>query len=170
VAEAADMSEADIRAAQTAAEDGENRRRELAALTPGLGPVLPMEQPPSGPSVGKYGVGGLIAGEGYEVQAEIADAVAKAYGPPRPQYGDDLVGGFGFQAGRGEAPIRRHVTDLGADGLFIEGASAPVADGFTVVSPARPGLLSRLRGLLRRGSRRPRSAAGRCGTGPGASA
>ena len=68
-----------------------------------------MEQPPVGPCVGKYGVGGPIAGEGYEVQPEIADAVAKAYGPPRPQYGDDLVGGFGFQAGRGEAPIRRHV-------------------------------------------------------------
>ena len=49
-------------------------------------------------------------------------------------------------------PALRHVTDLGADGLFIEGASAPAADGFTVVSPpARPGLLARLLGLLRRG-------------------
>jgi hypothetical protein len=44
-----------------------------------------------------------------------------------------------------------HVTDLGADGLFIEGASAPVAEPFTVVSPpARPSLLARLLGRLRR--------------------
>jgi hypothetical protein len=35
--------------------------------------------------------------------------------------------------------------------LFIDGASAPAADPFMVVSPPRPGLLSRLRGLLRRG-------------------
>jgi hypothetical protein len=35
--------------------------------------------------------------------------------------------------------------------MFIEGASAPAADPFMVVSPPRPGLLSRLRGLLRRG-------------------
>ncbi|HEY3034878.1 MAG TPA: hypothetical protein VGJ54_09485 [Streptosporangiaceae bacterium] len=42
------------------------------------------------------------------------------------------------------------MTDLGADGLFIEGASAP-ADGFTVMSPpARPSLLSRLLGRFRR--------------------
>ena len=49
-------------------------------------------------------------------------------------------------------PALRHVTDLGADGLFIEGPSVPAADAFTVVSPpARPGLLARLLGrLLRR--------------------
>ena len=149
------MSEADFRAAQAAAEAGENRRRELASQTPGLGALLPMEQPPSGPSVGKYGVGGPVAGEGYEVQAGIAGAVSKAYGPLRPSYGDDLVGGFGFQAGRGEAPIRRHVTDLGADGLFIDGASAPAAEPFMVVSPPppRPGLRARLRNLLHRRGR-----------------
>ena len=48
-------------------------------------------------------------------------------------------------------PALRHVTNLGADGPFIEGASAPAADPFMVVSPPRPGLLSRLRNLLRRG-------------------
>ena len=49
-------------------------------------------------------------------------------------------------------PVLRHVTNLGADGLFIEGRSAPAADAFTVVSPpARPSLLARLLGRLRRG-------------------
>ena len=48
-------------------------------------------------------------------------------------------------------PALPHVTDLGAEGLFIEGTSAPAADGFTVVSaPSRPSLLSRLLGRLRR--------------------
>jgi hypothetical protein len=42
------------------------------------------------------------------------------------------------------------VTDLGADGLFIEGASVTAAGGFTMVSPpARPGLLARLLGRIR---------------------
>ena len=34
-----------------------------------------------------------IIGEGYEVQAEIADAVDKAYGQLRPQYAGPAVGG-----------------------------------------------------------------------------
>jgi hypothetical protein len=145
------MSEQDITSAMHAAMDAEDRRRELASATPGVGAAMPMEQPPSGPSVGKYGVGGDIIGEGYAVQAEIVDAVAKAYGPPRPAYGDDLVGGFGFAGGRNEAPIRRHVTDLG-DTLFIEGRSGPAADPYVVISPpaAKPSLWARLRAGLRR--------------------
>jgi hypothetical protein len=128
----------------------EDRRREVAGASPGLGALLPMEQPPSGPSVGKYGVGGPIVGEGYEVQAEIAAAVHKAYGEDRPCYAGPAVGGDSYVLGVSQ-PALRHVTNLGADGLFIEGASAPAADPFMVVSPPRPGLLSRLRGLLRRG-------------------
>ena len=144
------MTTPDITAAMQAAMDQEDRRRELASATPGLGALLPMEQPPSGPGMGKYGVGGDIIGEGYDQVAEISDAVAKAYGPTRPQYGDDLVGGFGFVGGRNEAPIRRHVTDLGDGTLFIEGRGARAADPFTVVSaPSRPGPLRRLLGRIR---------------------
>lgn len=69
----------------------------------------------------------------------------------RPHYAADMVAGFGFTAGRAEPPVRRHVTDLGDGTIFIEGASAPSGDGFTVVSPPpKPGLLAR---LFRRGRR-----------------
>ena len=90
-----------------------------------------------------------MRGEGYETQAEIASAVSKSYGPARPVYAHEMVGGVNFTGGRSE-PAVRHVTNLGADGLFIEGRSAPAADPFTVVSPPRrPGLLARLVGRLR---------------------
>jgi hypothetical protein len=128
---------------------GEDRRRELAARMPGYGAPVPLDQPPSGPSVGKYGVGGVIVGEGYDQQAEIAAAVHKSYGADRPQYAHPLVGGINYSAGT-DQPALRHLVNLGADGLFIEGASAP-PDGFTVVSaPSRPSLLARLLGRFRR--------------------
>ena len=151
MAEAADMSEADFRAAQTTAEDAENRRREIAGASPGLGALLPMEQPPSGAGVGIWDVDMPVIGEGYDQQPEIAAAVHKAYGEARPSYAGPAVAGDGYPLGVSQ-PALRHVTDLGADGLFIEGRSAPAAGAFTVVSPpARPGLLARLLGRLRRG-------------------
>jgi hypothetical protein len=144
------MTTPDIEGVMAQAMAAENRRRELAAQMPGHGAPVPLDQPPSGPSVGKYGVGGPVVGEGYEVQAEIADAVHKSYGAVRPQYAHPLVGGINYPAGIHQ-PALPHVTNLGADGLFIEGASAPAADGFTVVSaPSRPSLLSRLLGRFRR--------------------
>ena len=149
MAEAANMTTPNIAAVMAAAMDSEDRRRELAARMPGYGAPVPLDQPPSGPSVGKYGVGGAIVGEGYDQQAEIAAAVHKSYGADRPQYAHPLVGGIGYPADTHQ-PALRHVTDLGADGLFIEGRSAPVAGGFTVVSPpARPGLWARLLGRIR---------------------
>lgn len=144
------MTTPGISAVMAAAMDTEDRRRELASQSPGLGVLLPLDQPPSGPSVGKYGVGGAIVGEGYDQQAGIAAAIHKSYGADRPQYAHLLVGGINYPAGMHQ-PALRHVTSLGADGLFIEGASAPAADGFTVVSaPSRPSLLSRLLGRFRR--------------------
>jgi hypothetical protein len=122
MAEAADMSEADIRAAQTAAEDAENRRREVAGASPGLGALLPLEQPPSGAGVGIWDVDMPVIGEGYEIQAEIATAVHKAYGEARPVYAGPAVAGESYVLNVSQ-PALRHVTDLGADGLFIEGAS-----------------------------------------------
>jgi hypothetical protein len=154
VAEAADMTTPDEAAwasAMAAAMASENRRREVASASPGYGALVHLEQPPSGAGVGISDVGMPIIGEGYAIQAEIAAAVHKAYGETRPQYADPVVGGPGYGDGIHQ-PASRHVTDLGADGLFIEGASAPAADPYLVVSPPpRPGLLSRLRGLLRRG-------------------
>jgi hypothetical protein len=145
------MSEADIRAVQAAAENAENRRREVAGATPGLGALLPLEQPPGGAGVGIWDVDMPVIGEGYGQQAEIAGAVHKAYGEARPVYAGPAVAGDSYVLGVSQ-PALRHVTDLGADGLFIEGRSAPVADAFTVVSPpARPSLLARLLGRLRRG-------------------
>jgi hypothetical protein len=144
------VTTSDIRQVMLAAMDGEDRRRELAAQMPGYGAPVPLGQPPSGPSVGKYGVGGAVIGEGYEVQAGIAAAVHKAYGPDRPQYAHPIVAGLGYPADTHQ-PALRHVTNLGADGLFIEGHSAPPAGGVTVVAaPSRPSLLARLLGRLRR--------------------
>jgi hypothetical protein len=143
------MTTPDIAAAMQSGMDAENRRRELAGMTPGLGPVLPLPQPPAGPGVGLSGVPLPVTGEGYEVQAEIAAAVHKAYGADRPQYADPVVCGVGYPDAI-HRPVLRHVTNLGADGLFIEGRSAPAADAFTVVSPpARPALLARLLGRIR---------------------
>jgi hypothetical protein len=149
------VSTPDIAAAMQAAMDAEDRRRELASATPGLGVLLPLDQPPSGPSVGKYGVGGAIVGEGYDQQAEIAAAIHKSYGADRPQYAHPLVAGLGYPADTHQ-PALRHVMDLGADGLFIEDRSgAPAGDVVTVASaPSRPGLLSRARAALGRLRRR----------------
>jgi hypothetical protein len=83
------------------------------------------------------------------------DAVQhKAYGEARPSYAGPEVAGDSYPLGVSQ-PALRHVTDLGADGLFIEGVSAPAADPFMVVStPSRPGLLSRARAALGRLRRR----------------
>jgi hypothetical protein len=62
-----------------------------------------------------------------------------------------VVGGIDYPAGTHQ-PALRHVHDLGDGTLFIEGRSAPAADPLTAVSPpARPSLLARLLGRLRRG-------------------
>jgi hypothetical protein len=134
-----DADLAALTAAMDASMTGENGRRELASRMPGYGAQLPLEQPPNGPAVGKYGLPGLeVTGEGYDTVAEVSAAVTKAYGGDRPQYGDDLIGGVKFTAGRQEAPIR----------VYLGSRSAP-ADGITVVSPPlRPSLWRR---LLRRG-------------------
>jgi hypothetical protein len=157
VAEAAGMTTPDIAAVMAAAMDGENRRRELAGQAPGLGALLPLPQPPAGPGVGTWDVPGLdVQGEGYTSGAPAAAAqVYVPHGTPvfgaRPHYAGPEVAGIGHPLGIAQ-PSLRHVHDLGDGTLFIEGASAPVdAYGFTVVSPpARPGLLARLLGRLRR--------------------
>ena len=86
-----------------------------------------------------------VKGEGYAVEAAAQPLQVVSYPDPvygqRPSYGDDLVGGIGFQAGRQEAPIR-----------VLVGTRSAAAEGLTVLSaPGRPGLWLRLRGKLRRG-------------------
>ena len=115
------MSEADIRAAQTAAENAENRRREIASATPGLGALVQLPETPNGPGIGIWDLGLPVVGESHQAAPYVEQR--KAYGPASPVYADDLIGGPGYAPGGIETALR-HVTDLGADGLFIEGASA----------------------------------------------
>jgi hypothetical protein len=142
---------ADISAVMAAAMDEENRRRELASQAPGLGALMHLGQPPAAHGVGISDIpDSEVKGEGYAVTAPLTAAQVSSYGPGRPLYASPLVGGVNFVAGRSE-PAVRHVTNLGADGLFIEGASAPPADRLTVVSPpSRPSLWSRLAARWRR--------------------
>jgi hypothetical protein len=131
------MSEPDIAAVMAQAMTSENRRRELASASPGLGSPLPMPQPPAAAAVGKSSLDMPVIGEGYDMAAQ--DAVQhKAYGPDRPQYAADVVGGLGFQAGKSEPAIM----------VYLGQRSAPADDIAVVSPPSRPRLLRR---LLRRG-------------------
>jgi hypothetical protein len=130
----------DVAAIQAAAMDAEDRRREVASQTPGLGTLLELPQPPNAAAVGKAGVPGLdVVGEGYATTPEVSAAAVKAYGPARPVYADGVVGGVDFVAGRQEAPVKMAAGFRRSD------------DGVVVVSPSsRPGLLARLTGRFRR--------------------
>ena len=145
------MSTPDIASVMQQAMDAEDRRRELAGQSPGLGALVNLPQPPSGPGVGLSDVSLPVVGEGYDQTADISAAVQKAYGEARPTYADGLVGGTGFQAGRSE-PAIRHVQDLGADGLLIDpGPDGRQRGGQTVtVSPDIAPRRTLLQRLLRR--------------------
>jgi hypothetical protein len=137
--------EADCRAAQSAAMDGENRRRLLASESPGLGAQLPIAQPYADAGQGSP----PVVGEGYSVEAPAAPSQLASYGPQRPVYGPDVVGGYGFTGGRSE-PAVRHVWAVD-DGQIMIG---PYADGrqpVFVAPPAarKPSLWSKIRGRLR---------------------
>jgi hypothetical protein len=140
VAEAGIMSEQDIRATLAQAMNAENRRRQVASDSPGLGALLPLPQPPSGPGVGISDMDLPVTGEGYSTTAPAGGAQTASYGPERPVYADDLVGGVGFQGGFSEPAIESFRFSV-SPGLVTP--AAPPAQ-------ARPGLLSRLRGWLRR--------------------
>ena len=143
------MTTPDIAAAMQASMDQEDRRRELASQSPGLGALMQLAPTGIGPGVGLSDVPLPAIGESHQAAPYVPQH--KAYGPVSPTYAPDVVGGLGYAPGDVRTALR-HVTDLGADGLFIEGASAPAAGPFMVVSPpARPGLLARLLGRLRHG-------------------
>jgi hypothetical protein len=147
------MTTPDIAAAMQASMDAENRRRELAGQSPGLGVFLSLPQPPAGPGVGLSDVALPVIGEGYDQEAPAA-LQHKAYGETRPVYAAGEVGGLGYPLGIAQ-PARRHVTNLGADGLLIEpGPDGRAAGDSTVfVSPQtapKPSLWSRLKAKLGR--------------------
>jgi hypothetical protein len=143
------MSEQDITSAMAQAMAAENRRRELAGQSPGLGALVSLPDVPYGPGVGLSDVPLPPVGESHH-QAAPRVPQRKSYGPASPVYADSLIGGLGYTPGDIQTALR-HVTDLGADGPLIGGRSAPAAPAVDVVSaPARPGPLRRLLGKLRR--------------------
>lgn len=133
------MSTPDIAAAMAA----ENRRRQLADQSPGLGASMVL------PDLPYYSHGlGPVIGEGHEQTAPVADAVHKAYGEPRPVCAASEVGGLGSAPGGIARPALRSDRAALADQVFApQGAHAADA-GPVVISPAaagRPGLLARPR-------------------------
>ena len=69
-------------AAQSQAESAENRRRELAGQSPGLGALVQLPASPNGPGVGTWDLGLPVVGESH--QAAPYAAQHKSYGPPSP--------------------------------------------------------------------------------------
>jgi len=139
-----------IAAAQAAAEAGENGRRLAASGRPGHGSPVPIAEPLAGASTGKSTEAGVMAGLGYAVPPGVSESQVASY--VMPNYAPDAVAGFGFVAGRQEAPARRSVTDLGDGRLFIDGSSSPAGDAFMVMSPSAPrlSLWSRLTARFRK--------------------
>jgi hypothetical protein len=128
----------DIAAAMAAAMGGETRRRELASQRPGHGAQVFLPDVPAGPGVGISDVPMPMVGEGLPVAPVPSGARVAAY--VVPAYADDIVGGIGFVGGRNEAPI----------GVLTVSRSS-LADAVIVASPpARPGLLARVLGRLRK--------------------
>lgn len=144
------MTTPDIAAVMAEAMATEDRRRQLASESPGLGALAELPQVPYGPGIGIADVPLPVVGEGH--QATPYTAPHKSYGPDRPQYADPAVGGVGYPYPAAQ-PALRHVSDIGDGRLLIE----PRADGgngaVQVVSPgaaARRSLLGKLAARLRR--------------------
>lgn len=140
------MTTPEIAGVMAAAMGFEDRRRELASESPGLGYQLQLPQPYADAGQGSP----PVVGEGYDTVAEIAAAMHKSYGPARPEYGPAEVAGIGHPLGIAQA-ARRSVTNLGDGGLLWD-ARPDGRAAYTVVSPpaAKPGLLARLAARLRR--------------------
>ena len=86
------MSTPDIAAAMAQAMSTEDRRRELASQSPGLGALVNLPDVPYGSGVGNWDLGMPHVGESYGQSAPVVPQ-AKSYGPLSPQYGHPLIGG-----------------------------------------------------------------------------
>ena len=124
--------------------DTEDQRRQMASATPGLGAPVELPEMPHGPGVGNWDLGMPAVGEGYAQHAPDALQV-KSYGPDRPTYADPLIGGVGYAQGGVQTALRA----LG-ERVFAAQDAAGRADVTVVSPPARPSLLARLFGRLRR--------------------
>jgi hypothetical protein len=146
VAEAADMTTPDIAAAMQAAMDQEDRRRELASQSPGLGALMQLPPTGIGPGVGLSDVPLPVIGESHQAAPYVPQA--KAYGPLSPVYADPVVAGVNYAPGDVQTALR----SLG-ERVFAAQDTAG-RPGVMVVSPdmaPRRSLLGRLLGRLRRG-------------------
>jgi hypothetical protein len=92
-----------IAAPMQASMNAEDRRRELAGQSLGLGALVQLPQSPAGPGVGLSDMDLPVIGEGYDQTADIAAAAQKAYGEARPSYADPSVGGAGYPLGIAQA-------------------------------------------------------------------
>src|SRR5262245_4234906 len=119
------MSEQDITSALAATMAAEDRRREVASMTPGLGVLLNLPQPPGGPGVGLSDNFLPVIGEGYDLIAPDDAQQMKAYGLTRPHYAGAEVGGDSYVPGIAQ-PARRAIINAGEDGLWIEAAPGTV--------------------------------------------
>ena len=98
------MTTPDIAAVMAAAMDAEDRRRELASQAPGLGALVQLPPPPSGPGVGLTDVPLPVIGESHQAAASVPQH--KSYGPPAPVYADSLIGGLGYAPGDVQTALR----------------------------------------------------------------
>ena len=141
--------EAALASAMANAMDSENRRRELASQSPGLGALVQLPETPNGPGIGIWDLGLPVVGESHQAAPYVEQS--KSYGPPSPVYADPVVAGLGYVPGDVQTALR-----AAGEWAFAaqDAASRPAGPGVVVVSPGmapRRSLLSRLLGRLRRG-------------------
>jgi hypothetical protein len=141
------MSEPDIAAALSQAMSQEDRRRQLASQSPGLGALVQLPDVSYGAGPGNWDLGPHV-GEGYSQGADMVPQV-KSYGPVSPVYADPFVAGVSYSPGHIQTAIRA----LGERVFAAQDAQAARAgDSWTVISPqvARPSLWRRITERLRR--------------------
>jgi hypothetical protein len=146
VAEAADMTTPEIEQVMLAAMTAEDRRRELASQSPGLGALVQLPDVPYGPGVGISDVPLPPIGESHHEAAPSVPQI-KSYGPPSPVYADSLIGGLNYAPGDVTTALR-----AAGERVIATQDAAGRAD-VVVVSPGmapRRSLLRRLAGRLRR--------------------
>jgi hypothetical protein len=98
------MTTPDIAAAMQASMDQEDRRRELASQSPGLGALMQLPPTGIGAGVGLSDVPLPVIGESH--QAAPCVPQHKAYGPVSPTYAPDVVGGLGYAPGDVQTALR----------------------------------------------------------------
>jgi hypothetical protein len=136
---------AECSAAMGTAMNGEARRRALAEHSPGLGALVQLPPSPNGPGAGIWDTGLQVVGESHQVAPYVPQH--KSYGPDRPVYAPDVVGGLDYAPGAILTALR-----AAAERVFAGQDAAAAGAAVEVVSPAaapRRGLFGRLFGRRR---------------------